>query len=200
MQKLKKKKSRIGGQQMTVARFAGSGGQGLMTSGRILAQAAGLYDWKIVVVTQSYGPEARGGAAKSEVCISEDPINNIKPSRIDVLVALNQLSCDKYIPDLKDEGILIGDSSYIDEPPRDDAFLFPFTYHCRDELGNPVVANIMALGYLLAVRDTASKDAVIKTIKQVFPQKFHKLNVKALEAGYAAAEKELKLREHEEEF
>ncbi|MCD4733494.1 2-oxoacid:acceptor oxidoreductase family protein, partial [bacterium] len=59
---------------MTVARFAGSGGQGLMTSGRILAQAAGLYDWKIVVVTQSYGPEARGGAAKSEVCISEDPI------------------------------------------------------------------------------------------------------------------------------
>lgn len=198
MKKFGRKK--IGGTQMTVVRFAGSGGQGLMTSGRILAQAAGLYDWKIVVATQSYGPEARGGAAKSEVCISEDPINNIKPSRIDVLVTLNQVSCDKYFPDLKEDGVLIGDSSYIDESPRDDAFLFPFTYHSRDELGNPVVANIMALGYLLAVRETATKKSVIRAIKEIFPKRFHKLNVTALEAGFAAAEKELKCRENEEEF
>ncbi len=174
---------------MTVVRFAGSGGQGLMTSGRILAQAAGLYDGRVVVQTQSYGPEARGGAAKSEVCISDAPINNLKPTRIDVLVAMNQGSCDKYSGDLKREGILIADSSFVDQPPREDCYSFPFTFHSRDTLGNPVVANIMALGYLLALTGVTSREAVERALTENLPDRFVKLNLRALAEGLLEGKK-----------
>jgi len=171
------------GVKMTVVRFAGSGGQGLMTSGRILAQAAGLYGGRTVVQTQSYGPEARGGAAKSEVCIADAPIDNLKPTRIDVLVAMNQASCDKYSDDLKPEGVLVADSSFVDQPSRRDAFLFPFTFHCRDVLGNPVVANIMALGYLLVLTCVTSREAVDRALTEKVPARFLELNLRALEEG-----------------
>ena len=178
------------GVRMTVVRFAGSGGQGLMTSGRILAQAAGLYDGRVVIQTQSYGPEARGGAAKSEVCIADAPINNLKPARVDVLVAMNQGSCDKYSCDLKPDGILIADSSFVDQPSREDCFLFPFTFHCRDTLGNPVVANIMALGYLLALTGVTSRKAVERALTMSLPERFVELNLRALEGGLQEGQKE----------
>jgi 2-oxoglutarate ferredoxin oxidoreductase subunit gamma len=177
------------GVKMTVVRFAGSGGQGLMTSGRILAQAAGLYDGRTVVQTQSYGPEARGGAAKSEVCIADAPIDNLKPTRIDVLVAMNQASCDKYSGDLKSAGCLIADSSFVDQPPRQDAYCFPFTFHCRDALGNPVVANIMALGYLLVLTSVTSREAVDRALTESVPPRFLELNLRALEEGVREGEK-----------
>jgi 2-oxoglutarate ferredoxin oxidoreductase subunit gamma len=177
------------GVKMTVVRFAGSGGQGLMTSGRILAQAAGLYDGRTVVQTQSYGPEARGGAAKSEVCIADAPINNLKPSRIDLLVAMNQASCDKYSGDLKPDGVLVADSSYVEQPPRQDCFTFPFTFHCRDVLGNPVVANIMALGYLVVLAGVTSRKAVERALAENMPDRFLELNLRALESGMREAEK-----------
>ncbi|MCK4592928.1 2-oxoacid:acceptor oxidoreductase family protein [bacterium] len=185
---------------MTVVRFAGSGGQGLMTSGRILAQAAGLYDGRVVIQTQSYGPEARGGAAKSEVCISDDSINNLKPSRIDVLVAMNQGSCDKYIGALKPDGILIADSSFVDQPPREDGFGFPFTFYCRDTLGNPVVANIMALGYLLALTGVTSQKAVERALASGVPDRFLELNLRALSDGMREGKKEQDARVGPGEF
>lgn len=176
------------GTQMKVVRFAGSGGQGLMTSGRILAQAAGIYEGFTVVQTQSYGPEARGGAARSQVCIANTSINNIDPSRIDVLISLNQSSCDKFFRDLKEDGTLIIDSSFVNKLPTHRCYCFPFTFYCRDKLGNPVVANIMALAYLAAVTGLVSRPALEAAIKDNVPERFHKLNLKALEAGYTEAE------------
>jgi 2-oxoglutarate ferredoxin oxidoreductase subunit gamma len=176
-------KSAPHGVKMTVVRFAGSGGQGLMTSGRILAQAAGLYDGRTVVQTQSYGPEARGGAAKSEVCIADAPIDNLKPTRIDVLLAMNQASCDKYSGDLKPAGVLVADSSFVDKPPREDAYCFPFTFHCRDVLGNPVVANIMALGFLFILTDVTSRQAMDRALTDNVPPRFLELNLRAFEEG-----------------
>jgi 2-oxoglutarate ferredoxin oxidoreductase subunit gamma len=172
------------GTKMTVIRFAGSGGQGLMTSGRILALAAGVYEDKTVLQTQSYGPEARGGSARSQVCIADEPINNLKPQRIDVLVALNQDSCDKYFPDLKPEGTLIVDSSYVNERPTDDFYSLPFTFACRDKLGNPVVANIMALAYMVAVTEIIERKALETAVEENLPRRFLRLNDRALKMGY----------------
>jgi 2-oxoglutarate ferredoxin oxidoreductase subunit gamma len=178
----------VHGTHMQVVRFAGSGGQGLMTSGRILALAAGVYEGAVVLQTQSYGPEARGGAARSQVCISDAPINNLNPSRIDVLVSLNQSSCDKYFGDLKDDGTLIIDSSYVNELPTDNGYNFPFTFYCRDKLGNPVVANIMALAYMVAVTEVIERAALEAAVTNNVPQRFVKLNLKALEAGFREGE------------
>jgi 2-oxoglutarate ferredoxin oxidoreductase subunit gamma len=188
------------GVKMTVVRFAGSGGQGLMTSGRILAQAAGLYGGRTVVQTQSYGPEARGGAAKSEVCIADAPIDNLKPTRIDVLVAMNQASCDKYAGDLKPDGVLVADASFVDQPPREDCFSFPFTFHCRDALGNPVVANIMALGYVLVLTGVTTRQALERALAESVPQRFLELNQRALEEGMREGEKALAERSDREGF
>ncbi|MCX7021065.1 MAG: 2-oxoacid:acceptor oxidoreductase family protein [bacterium] len=188
------------GVKMTVVRFAGSGGQGLMTSGRILAQAAGLYGGRTVLQTQSYGPEARGGAAKSEVCIADAPIDNLKPTRIDVLVAMNQASCDKHSGDLKPDGILVADSSFVDKPPREDAFSFPFTFHCRDTLGNPVVANIMSLGYILVLTEVTSRQALTRALTDNVPQRFLELNLRAFEEGEREGEKARAARAGREGF
>lgn len=82
-------------------RLSGSGGQGLIIAGIILAEAAGIYDGKFVCQTQSYGPEARGGASKAEVVISDEEIDYPKAIKPDLLLAMNQKSCDVYFFDLK---------------------------------------------------------------------------------------------------
>ena len=86
------------------ARLSGSGGQGLILAGKILAEAAAIYENKNATQSQSYGPEARGGASKSEVIISDGDIDFPKATRLDVLLCLTQEACDKYVADLKEDG------------------------------------------------------------------------------------------------
>src|SRR3990172_8617479 len=91
-------------------RLSGSGGQGIILGGVILAEAAAIYEKKNAVQSQSYGPEARGGASKADVIISDEEIDYPKALKIDVLLALTQEACNKYIKDLKEGGVLIVDS------------------------------------------------------------------------------------------
>src|SRR4030042_4909584 len=92
-------------------RLGGSGGQGIILMGIILAEAIGIYEGKSVAQTQSYGPEARGGSSKSEVVISDEEIDYPKAMKPDLLLAMNQKSCDDFYPDLKPDGMLIVDST-----------------------------------------------------------------------------------------
>ncbi len=85
-------------------RFSGAGGQGLILAGVIMAEAASIYEGIQAVQSQSYGPEARGGASKSEVIISDGPIDYPKATIVDALLALTQEACDKYSHDLKEGG------------------------------------------------------------------------------------------------
>jgi len=85
--------------------LSGAGGQGLILAGIILAEAAGIYDRKEAVQTQSYGPEARGGASRSEVVISNNPIDYPKVIKSDILLALTQAACDNYVKNLTKDGI-----------------------------------------------------------------------------------------------
>ncbi|MGA9822961.1 MAG: 2-oxoacid:acceptor oxidoreductase family protein, partial [Desulfobaccales bacterium] len=140
-------------------RLAGSGGQGLVLAGVILAEAAGIYDGKFVCQTQSYGPEARGGASKAEVVISDAEIDYPKAIQPDVLLALNQKSLDVFLGDLKEGGVLLVDADLVREVPESGALAIPFTRMAR-EAGRELMANIVALGALAAITGAVSREGL----------------------------------------
>ncbi len=171
-------------------RLAGSGGQGLVLAGVILAEAAGIYDGKFVCQTQSYGPEARGGASKAEVVISDAEIDYPKAIRPDVLLALSQKALDVYLGDLKAGGVLLVDADLVREVPAAGALPIPFTRLAR-EAGRELMANIVALGALAAVTGAVSREALQAAVLARVPAGSREMNQRALEAGLAAGAKSL---------
>ena len=97
-------------------RLSGTGGQGLILAGIILAEAA-LLDGKLAIQSQSYGPEARGGSSKSEVLISEEAIHFPKVTEPNLLLAMSQEAANKYSTDLSPESILVTDSLFVSKLP-----------------------------------------------------------------------------------
>jgi 2-oxoglutarate ferredoxin oxidoreductase subunit gamma len=157
--------------------------------GIILAEAIGIYDGKFVAQTQSYGPEARGGSSKSEVIVSDEEIDYPKAMKPDLLLAMNQKSCDEYYPDLKAEGILIVDSTFVNQPPTSKAFQVPFTRIAREQFKREVVANIIALGALAQLSPIVSPKAMEAAVLARVPKGTEKLNRDALKAGMVAAKR-----------
>lgn len=170
-------------------RLSGSGGQGLILMGIILAEAAGVYDGKYVAQTQSYGPEARGGSSKAEVVVSDEEIDYPEAIQLDLLLAMNQASCDKYYPDLKPEGLLIVDSTFVTQIPTSRVFQVPFTRIAREKFNREVVANIVALGALTQLSPIVSAKAMEAAVLKRVPRGTEKLNQDALRAGIAAAKR-----------
>jgi 2-oxoglutarate ferredoxin oxidoreductase subunit gamma len=170
-------------------RLSGSGGQGLILMGIILAEAIGIYDGKFVAQTQSYGPEARGGSSKSEVIASDEEIDYPEAMQLDLLLAMNQKSCDEFYPDLKPEGLLIVDSTFVTQVPTSKAFQIPFTRIAREKFKREVVANIIALGALTQLSPIISSKAVESAVLARVPKGTEKLNRDALKAGTAAAKR-----------
>jgi len=168
-------------------RLAGSGGQGLMLAGIILAEAAGVYDGKFVCQTQSYGPEARGGASKAEVVISDAAIDYPKAIRPDVLLALNQKSLEAFSSDLKPGGLLLVDADLVKEAPAGRVLALPFTRIAR-EAGSAMAANIVALGALAQLTGAVSLESLTAAVLARVPKGTEELNKKALAAGVAAAQ------------
>jgi 2-oxoglutarate ferredoxin oxidoreductase subunit gamma len=170
-------------------RLGGSGGQGIILMGIILAEAIGIYDGKFVAQTQSYGPEARGGSSKSEVIVSDVEIDYPKAMRPDLLLAMNQKSCDEFFPDLKPEGVLILDSTFVNQIPSSKSFQVPVTRIAREKFKREVVANIIALGALTQLTSIVSPKAMEAAVLARVPKGTEKLNRDALKAGMAAAKK-----------
>ncbi len=168
-------------------RLSGSGGQGLILMGIILAEAIGIYDGKYVAQTQSYGPEARGGSSKSEVVVSDEEIDYPKAMRLDLLLAMNQKSCDEFYPDLKPGGLFIVDSTFVTQVPTPRAFQIPFTRIAREKFSREVVANIIALGALSQLTPMVSPKATESAVLARVPKGTEKLNRDALKAGMNAA-------------
>jgi 2-oxoglutarate ferredoxin oxidoreductase subunit gamma len=169
-------------------RLSGSGGQGLILAGKVLAEAAAIYDDKNATQSQSYGPEARGGASRSEVIISDQDIDYPKAENIDCLLALTQESCDKYHGDLKPGGILLVDSQYVKNLPEGDfkVHRVPITGIAERETGKALVANIVALGIVTALSRVVSEEAVRTAILARVPKGTEELNLKAFAAGLEA--------------
>ncbi len=167
-------------------RLAGAGGQGLILAGIILAEAAGIYDGKFVCQTQSYGPEARGGASKAEVVISDAEIDYPKAIQPDVLLALNQKSLEAFSSDLKPGGLLLVDADLVTEAPASRVLPLPFTRIAR-ELGRAMAANIVALGTLAQLTGAVSLASLEAAVLVRVPKGSEDLNRRALAAGVAAA-------------
>jgi 2-oxoglutarate ferredoxin oxidoreductase subunit gamma len=174
-------------------RLSGSGGQGLILMGIILAEAIGIYGGKYVTQTQSYGPEARGGSSKSEVIVSDEEIDYPKVMSLDLLLAMNQKSCDEFYPDLKSDGMLIVDSTFVTQLPSSKAFQVPFTRIAREKLKREVVANIVALGTLSQLIPIVSARAIESAVLARVPKGTEKLNREALRAGMNAAKRAKKV-------
>ncbi|MDD5242940.1 MAG: 2-oxoacid:acceptor oxidoreductase family protein [Syntrophorhabdaceae bacterium] len=174
-------------------RLSGSGGQGLILMGIILAEAIGIYDGKYVAQTQSYGPEARGGSSKAEVVVSNAEIDYPKALKLDLLLAMNQKSCDDYYMDLKPDGILIVDSTFVKQLPTPRAYQIPFTRIARDKLKREMVANIVALGSISKLAPIVSSKAIETAVLARVPKGTERLNRDALKAGVAAAQKVKKI-------
>jgi 2-oxoglutarate ferredoxin oxidoreductase subunit gamma len=173
-------------------RLSGSGGQGLVTAGIILAEAIGAFDHKHVCQSQSYGPEARGGASKSEVIVSDEEIDYPKAIKPDVLLAMNQDACDTYLFDLKPGGTLIVDSTFVKQLPSRRAIAIPFTRIARTETGKEAVANIVALGALAAVTKVVSLKSLERAVLSRVPAGTEEMNRLALKAGVKAARRWIK--------
>ena len=171
-------------------RLSGSGGQGMIFAGTILAEAVGVEDGKNVCQTQSYGPEARGGASRSDLVIGTGEIFYPKPFRLDVLLALTQEACDTYFPALKEEGCLIVDSGAVTQLPDHEVHGFPFSQIARDKIGTPMVANIIALGAIAALTKVASKKGLLEAVKRRAPKGTEEKNLKAIETGFQLAQRE----------
>ncbi|OGC83520.1 MAG: 2-oxoglutarate ferredoxin oxidoreductase subunit gamma, partial [candidate division Zixibacteria bacterium RBG_16_43_9] len=171
-------------------RLSGSGGQGLVFAGTILSEALGIFEGKNVSQTQSYGPEARGGASRSDIVFSSGEIYYPKALKLDLLLALTQESCDTYYPNLKDDGILLIDSDLVDQPPAREVISLPFTRTARENLGTPVVANVIALGVIVSLIKIVSKESIIEAIKSKSPKAMLDLNLRAVELGFDLARKE----------
>jgi len=170
-------------------RLGGSGGQGLIMMGIILAEAIGVYDGKEVAQTQSYGPEARGGSSKAEVVVSDEEIDYPKAMKVDLLVAMNQGALDEYYQDLKPDGMLIVDSTFVKTIPVANAIQVPFTRIARDRFKKEMVANIVALGAISEFTSIVAKKAVEAAVLARVPKGTEKLNRDALKAGMAAAKR-----------
>ena len=166
-------------------RLSGSGGQGLILAGKILAEAAAIYEGRNAVQTQSYGPEARGGASKAEVVISDGEIEYPKAIELDLLLALTQESCLKYFPDLKKGSILIVDSSAVKDLPDGDykVYAAPITEIAVEKVGKAVVTNIVALGILTRISGVVSEESMKKAILARVPKGTEELNMKAFNEG-----------------
>jgi 2-oxoglutarate ferredoxin oxidoreductase subunit gamma len=172
-------------------RFSGSGGQGLILAGVIFAEAAAIYDGINAVQSQSYGPEARGGASKSEVILSDETIDFPKATSIDLMLALTQEACTKYCGDVKEGGTVLVDEDFVRDVPAGDynVIRLPIIRTASEAIGKAFVANIVAIGAIAAITGRVSREAVEKAVLSRVPKGTEDLNRKALSAGYELVER-----------
>jgi 2-oxoglutarate ferredoxin oxidoreductase subunit gamma len=171
---------------ITQIRFCGYGGQGVVLAGTILGHAA-IKDDKWVAGSNSYGAQARGGSARSEVVIAENPIIYPHVIQVDILIAMSQAAYDQYVEDLAEQGALVLYDDMIVHPgdiPGVQQIGVSATKLSIDELDNKQVANIVMLGASVAITKIVSKKSLILSIKTNVDQRFRELNLKALEVGY----------------
>ena len=167
-------------------RIAGFGGQGVVLSGLIVGKAASIYDKGFATLTQSYGPEARGGSCTAEVVISGEPVDYPHATSPQVVIILAQEAYTRYGRDLPAGALLIIDPDLVsaDAAQNPAPLSIPANRMAR-EMGRVVVANIMMLGFLGAVSDLVSPDALRNAVRASVPEGTEEFNLKAFDLGYS---------------
>lgn len=181
----------------TEIRIGGFGGQGILMCGIIIAKAASLFDHKYAVQTQSYGPEARGGASRTEVVLSDEEIDYPKVDEPEIFVAMSHEAFLKYVDDVKDNATLIIDPDLVYEEEIMDIikeknlvyYKSDATRQAQDTLGLKIVANIVMLGSFVKVTGLISEEAARQAILDSVPKGTEEINIKAFEQGMEIVEK-----------
>ncbi|MGQ9458865.1 MAG: 2-oxoacid:acceptor oxidoreductase family protein [Anaerolineae bacterium] len=169
--------------------ISGFGGQGIVLAGYILGKAATIYDGMEATLTQSYGPESRGGACSAQVVLADEPIHYPHLIQPQVLVAMSQQACSTYLPALAQDGILIVDEDLVDPPevpPTVRVYRVPAT-RLAEEMGFGMCANIVMLGFLVGMTGLVSLDALREAVRTSVPGGTVEMNLKALAQGLEEA-------------
>ncbi len=167
-------------------RISGSGGQGVISTGMLLGEAIAIGDGRNVSQSQSYGPEARGGATRADVIVSDGEIYFPECNKLDILVAFTYEAYEKFAVQAKPEGLVIADQNAVDVLVGSAKTVqFPFIQTAEKDFGKPIVANIIALGFLAAYTNIVSQVSLREVVTEQFEGSSHlALNLKALEEGF----------------
>ena len=175
-----------------VSRFllSGSGGQGVITMAILLAEAAVKYEGLVAVQSQSYGPEARGGATRSDVILSRKAIYYPKVEQPNILVALTDAACGKYLPLIRPGGLCVYDADLVHPGRRVEARFkgLPFRKAVEERLDSAVSYNIVVLGALVALTESVRVQAIEAVLADRFPAAHREANLRALHLGVELAE------------
>jgi 2-oxoglutarate ferredoxin oxidoreductase subunit gamma len=169
-------------------RLSGFGGQGIIRSGEIVGRAAALYDGRYATFTQSYGPESRGGACAAQVIIADDPVELSYPHLVDpsILVIMSQGAYNKYVPGFRRDGLVVVDEELVelDESAEGLQVIGIPATRLAEKLGRRIVANVVMLGFVAAVTDIVSAEAMKSAVLDSVPKGTEELNIRAFETGF----------------
>jgi 2-oxoglutarate ferredoxin oxidoreductase subunit gamma len=173
-------------QLLTEIRIAGFGGQGVILAASVIGKACAIFEGHYGCMTQSFGPEARGGSSSAQVILSTEPILYPYVTQPDILVVMSQEAATRFIPQLKPGGILITEQDLVrtgELPKGVRSFGVPAT-RLAEELGRKVVLNIVMVGFFGAVTSLLDPDALRKAVEDSVPPAMKKLNLQAFDKGY----------------
>ncbi|HZP63894.1 MAG TPA: 2-oxoacid:acceptor oxidoreductase family protein [Terriglobales bacterium] len=172
--------------QLTEIRIAGFGGQGVILSAIVLGKAASIYQNAFATMTQSFGPEARGGACSAQLILSDSPVLYPYVTSPDILVVMSQEAYSRFVPDLKEGGILIVEQDLVRVDGLNGetkVYSVPAT-RMAEELGKRMVLNSVMVGFFTAVTHLLEADAVRKAVADSVPSAFREINLNAFEKGF----------------
>ena len=165
--------------------FSGAGGQGVITAAIVLAEAAVLHENLNATQAQSYGPEARGGATRSDVIIATSDIRYPKVIQPNVLVCLTQEAYSKFYSIIRPGGLLLTESRFVQKSSKVDARQIELSMYetVMEQIGKPIVFNICMLGAVIGLTQLVRPESIMKVLETRIPQEFLEMNRKALELG-----------------
>jgi 2-oxoglutarate ferredoxin oxidoreductase subunit gamma len=167
-------------------RVAGFGGQGVILAAAVIGKAAAIFQGGFACMTQSFGPEARGGSSSAQVILSSEPIAYPYVTRPDILIVMSQEAYTRFSPQLKPEGILITEQELVrvDKIPAGQRVYGVPATRLAEELGRKVVLNIVMVGFFGAITQFLERDALRKAVEDSVPPALAKLNLQAFDKGF----------------
>lgn len=173
-------------------RLSGSGGQGIILAGEILAEALAIYEGKNVSLCTAYGGQVRGGNSRCDVLFCEEGQEIDFPEVVDadILLVMTEEALKESIDHVKEEGVVIVDSTYIKEEVKSKGkvYAYPLTLTAKEKLGTTMVTNILALGMIAGVTQIVSHKALEWALAKVASRKAKEANEKALRLGLELGE------------
>ena len=174
----------------TEIKFGGFGGQGVILAGIIIGRAASIYDNKFATLTQSFGPEARGSACSAQVIISDDAVLYPYVTKPEILMAMSQEACNKFLPETTDNATLLIEEELVKPQgvkPGITVYAIPAT-RIAEELGRKMILNIVMVGFFTSVTGLVNVDAVRDAVRASVPTGTEVMNLKAFDRGYKYGE------------